>query len=60
MCNMIELLLERTRGWVWGLGSVTGYTIVECEGAEERSRHAVRGELKSTTAAPLLIGVKWF
>lgn len=56
---MIERLLERMRDWVWRLGSVTGYTVVECERAEKRSCHAARGELKSTTAAPLLIGVKW-
>lgn len=55
---MIERLLECMRDWVWGLGSVTGYTVVECEGAEKRSCRTVRGELKSMTAAPLLIGVK--
>lgn len=59
MCNMIEYLLECTRDWVWGMGSVTGYTAIECERAEKRSCHAVRGELKSTTGAPLMIGVKW-
>lgn len=36
ICNMIEHLLERTRDWVWGLGSVTGYSVVECEGAEKK------------------------
>lgn len=56
---MIERLLECTRDWVWGLGSVTRYTVVECEGAEKRSCCTLRGESKSTTTAPLLIGVKW-